>query len=74
MNDTATALHHFAQSWGLLAMVLVFVAAVLYALRPSSRTIHAEAAAIPLERGDDLEADVKAAEKHNRKPQQEART
>ncbi len=46
--ETYTAMRHFADSWGLLAMVLFFVGVVLFAFRPGSRK-HADAAAqIPL--------------------------
>jgi cytochrome c oxidase cbb3-type subunit IV len=40
-------LRAFADSWGLLSMVLFFVAAVIWVLRPSARDLHNEAAAIP---------------------------
>jgi cytochrome c oxidase cbb3-type subunit IV len=40
-------LRAFADSWGLLAMMAFFVAAVAIALRPSAKDSHQEAAAIP---------------------------
>lgn len=40
-------LRHFADSWGLLAMVLVFAGAVLWVLRPGSRERYREHAEIP---------------------------
>ncbi len=47
MNDDYTIMREFADSWGLLGMVLFFVAAVVLAYRPSARKIHDDAAAIP---------------------------
>lgn len=42
------AMRQFADSWGLLFMVLVFVGAVLFTLRPGSKKHADEAARIPL--------------------------
>jgi len=42
----------FADSWGLLFMVIVFVAVALFAFRPGSRALADDAANIPL-RDDD---------------------
>ena len=36
-HSTYDALRHFADSWALLAMLLVFVACVLWPFRPSHR-------------------------------------
>mgnify|MGYP000040483954 CR=1 FL=1 len=47
--ETYTVMRHFADSWGLLAMMLFFVGAVLFALRPGTRGKAEEAARIPLE-------------------------
>ncbi len=74
MQDTYSILRYFADTWGLVGLNLFFAAGALWAFRPSARRLYRNAASIPLERSDDLEADVKAAEKHDRKPQQEART
>ncbi|WP_269933156.1 cbb3-type cytochrome oxidase subunit 3 [Aminobacter sp. HY435] len=41
-------LRHFADSWGLLAMMIFFIGAVLFALRPGSREAAERAAQIPL--------------------------
>ena len=41
-------MRHFADSWGLLAMALFFVGAVIFAFRPGSRSRADEAARIPL--------------------------
>lgn len=46
--ETYTAMRHFADSWGLLVMVLFFVGVVLFAFRPGSRKHADEAAQIPL--------------------------
>ena len=46
--DTYTAMRHFADSWGLLAMALFFVGAAIFAFRPGSRQLADEAAQIPL--------------------------
>ncbi len=46
--EAYTAMRHFADSWGLLFMVLMFVGVVLFAFRPGSRQIADDAARIPL--------------------------
>jgi len=46
--DTYSALRAFADTWGLLAMVLLFVGIVLYTLRPGSKKTHDDIAQIPL--------------------------
>lgn len=38
----------FAQTWGLVFLVVMFVAALVYALRPSARKTFDAAAQIPL--------------------------
>jgi len=58
MMDTYSALRHFADSWGLLAMFLFFGAIILFTFRPGSKKVHADAANIPLRHGDDLEAET----------------
>jgi cytochrome c oxidase cbb3-type subunit 4 len=40
-------LRTFADSWGLLAMTLFFIGAVLFAFRPGSKTSADEASKIP---------------------------
>ena len=47
MNTAYDALREFADSWVLLLMVLFFVTAVWWAMRPSARPQHDAAAAIP---------------------------
>ena len=48
MSDTYFALAEFAQSWGLLYFVLVFVAVVVWVLRPSGKKTYDQAARLPL--------------------------
>ncbi len=67
--DTYSTLRHFADSWGLLAMVLFFGSIILFTFRPGSTSVHKDAANIPLRHGDDLEADTA-----QKTPQKEART
>ena len=52
--DTYSLLREFADSWMLLAMVIFFLAIVIYTLRPGSRAKHDDIANIPL-RNDQLE-------------------
>ncbi|WAJ29500.1 cbb3-type cytochrome c oxidase subunit 3 [Antarcticirhabdus aurantiaca] len=40
-------LRHFADSWGLLALALVFLAIVLWAFRPGSKRAYRDQADIP---------------------------
>ena len=40
-------LRHFADSWGLLLLTLVFVSAILWALRPGARERYRDQAEIP---------------------------
>ncbi|WP_432285901.1 cbb3-type cytochrome c oxidase subunit 3 [Aminobacter sp. BA135] len=43
-----TTLRHFADSWGLLAMTVFFIGAILFALRPGGKQAAERAAQIPL--------------------------
>ncbi|AXV18000.1 CcoQ/FixQ family Cbb3-type cytochrome c oxidase assembly chaperone (plasmid) [Neorhizobium sp. SOG26] len=43
-----TAMRHFADSWGLLAMTLFFLGVVLFMFRPAAKARATEAAQIPL--------------------------
>jgi cytochrome c oxidase cbb3-type subunit IV len=52
MSDTYSALRHFADSWMLLLLVLVFLGVVFWAFRPGSRKIHDDTAMVPF-RNDD---------------------
>lgn len=47
-------LREFADSWGLLAMMLFFIGAIAMLFRPGARAMHENAASIPL-RDDSLE-------------------
>ncbi|MCA0272020.1 MAG: cbb3-type cytochrome c oxidase subunit 3 [Proteobacteria bacterium] len=40
-------LREFADSWALLALLLVFLGVVVWAFRPGSRQIHDDAASVP---------------------------
>ena len=46
---------HFADSWGLLYLVVLFVGIVAFTFRPSGRKGAQDAARIPLERGENDE-------------------
>ena len=48
MIETYKLLANFAQTWGLVYFVTVFVAAVAYALWPSNKTRFDDAARMPL--------------------------
>jgi len=48
IDSSYHALAHFAQTWGLAYFVAVFLAVLVYALRPSRRRRFDEAARIPL--------------------------
>ena len=45
--STYDTLRHFADSWGLLGMFLVFLGVVFWVLRPGSRRHYANQADIP---------------------------
>ena len=49
----------FADSWFLIAMVMFFVGAILFVLRPGSRKIQADAASIPFRHEDAPLSDTK---------------
>ena len=49
-------LREMADSWGLVFLFVVFVGAVLFALRPGSRALHNDIANIPL-RNDEIGED-----------------
>ncbi|OHV77183.1 CcoQ/FixQ family Cbb3-type cytochrome c oxidase assembly chaperone [Rhizobium sp. LCM 4573] len=46
--ETYTAMRHFADSWGLLAMTVFFLGVVLFTLRPGAKKAAEQAATIPL--------------------------
>jgi cytochrome c oxidase cbb3-type subunit IV len=43
-----TMMRQFADSWGLVAMALFFIGAVLFVLRPGAKALADDAAQIPL--------------------------
>jgi len=43
-----TSLSHFAQTWGLVYLVIMFAVVLVYALRPGAKKQFDEAAHIPL--------------------------
>jgi cytochrome c oxidase cbb3-type subunit 4 len=45
--ETYSILRQFADSWGLLAMVLFFAGVILYALRPGAKKLYDDSAQIP---------------------------
>lgn len=59
--ETYTILRHFADSWGLLAMTLFFLGAVLWTFRPGAGERHRHSADIPLRHEDEPLADRAAA-------------
>jgi cytochrome c oxidase cbb3-type subunit 4 len=48
MSTTYSAIAHFAQTWGLLYFVALFLGVLAYALWPSRKQKFDEAARIPL--------------------------
>ncbi|NJM28750.1 MAG: cbb3-type cytochrome c oxidase subunit 3 [Rhizobiales bacterium] len=52
MNADYQMLRTFADSWGLLAMLLFFAAAAVWVLRPSARKAHEDAASIPFKESE----------------------
>ena len=45
--ETYTAMRQFADSWGLVLMVLFFVGVILFVFRPGARKSAKDAASIP---------------------------
>lgn len=45
---TFEGLSHFAQTWGLVYLVALFIAVLVYAFRPGARKKFEDAARIPL--------------------------
>jgi cytochrome c oxidase cbb3-type subunit 4 len=45
-------LRHFADSWGLLIMTLFFLSALLWAVRPGSRSRYSDQSEIPFKHDD----------------------
>ena len=50
-------LRHFADSWGLLYMIAIFLTVVFFLVRPGARSRAVAAARIPLETNDPLPQD-----------------
>lgn len=50
--DTYSLLREFADSWMLLALFIIFLAAVIWAFRPGSRDTHRDIAQIPFRHED----------------------
>jgi cytochrome c oxidase cbb3-type subunit 4 len=46
--STYEAMRHFADSWGMLAMLLFFAASVAFVFRPGAKQLADDAAQIPL--------------------------
>ena len=46
--ETYTAMRHFADSWGLVFLLAVFVGILFFTLRPGGKKAADEAAQIPL--------------------------
>jgi cytochrome c oxidase cbb3-type subunit IV len=51
---TYDTLRHFADTWGLLAMLIIFVSVLIFAVRPGAGETYSRIARLPLE--DDKEA------------------
>jgi cytochrome c oxidase cbb3-type subunit IV len=49
MNSTYEAMRHFADSWGLLYMFVIFVGVIAFVLRPGAKQHAMHASRIPLE-------------------------
>jgi cytochrome c oxidase cbb3-type subunit 4 len=49
------ALRHFADSWGLLYMVVVFLTVVLLVFRPGAKALARDAAQVPFREDDSQE-------------------
>jgi len=52
-HSTYEALRHFADSWGLAAMVLTFLALALWPFRPGARGNYDDAASMIFEKDSD---------------------
>ena len=46
--ETYTAMRHFADSWGLVFMFVVFAGVILFTFRPGGKKAAEQAAQIPL--------------------------
>lgn len=50
--ETYSFLRQFADSWALLALVLIFLGVILWAFRPNSARVHRDIANIPFRHED----------------------
>lgn len=58
--ETYSLTREFADSWGMLALFLVFIGVVIWAFRPGSNKVHKDTANIPF-RHEDKPADSEEA-------------
>ena len=61
MEDTYTIMRIFAGSWGLMFLLVAFLAVIVFTLRPGSRKVHRDTANIPFRHDDKPAADDTAA-------------
>ena len=61
--DMYTILRQFGDTWGLLAMFLIFLWVVLRVFLPKQRAAHKSASGIVMRASDDLEEHLKEIEK-----------
>ena len=50
--ETYSIMRQFADSWGLLALFIVFIGVIFWAFRPGSRQVHEDTANIPFRHED----------------------
>lgn len=58
MEDTYSYLRTFADSWGLLALFLIFLGVIFWVFRPGSSKVHKDAANVPFRNEDRPAPDV----------------
>lgn len=58
VTDTYSILREFADSWMLLFLFLVFLAVIVWAFRPGSRSAHDDAAQVPFRHDDKPASDT----------------
>lgn len=58
--DTYSLLRQFADSWALLALLLIFLGVIVWAFRPGSRPLHNDAADVPFRNDDERPVPHKA--------------
>lgn len=56
--DLYSFLREVADSWGLLALFLIFLGVVVFIFRPGSKALYRDSADIPLRHDDKLEIDT----------------